>query len=71
MDSSIREVAAGSEAGDGVGGVEFVRRVLVTSDSGGTKCGFDGQGPVGIWSEGTAQYVTAGGRARSNSWICC
>ena len=46
----------------GLAALSFVRRALVTSDSGGTKCGFDGQGPVGIWSEGTAQYVTAGGQ---------
>jgi hypothetical protein len=25
-------------------------------------CGFDGQGPVGIWCEGTAQYISAGGQ---------
>jgi hypothetical protein len=42
--------------------LSFVHRTLVTSDSGGTKCGFDGQGPVGIWCEGTSQYVVAGGQ---------
>ena len=46
----------------GLAALSFVRRALVTSDSGGTKCGFDGQGPLGIWSEGTAQYITAGGQ---------
>lgn len=42
--------------------LSFVRRTLVTSDSSGTKCGFDGMGPVGIWCEGTAQYIVAGGQ---------
>jgi hypothetical protein len=40
-----------------------VRRTLVTNarDVDRRLCGFDGQGPVGIWYEGTAQYVAAGG----------
>lgn len=41
--------------------LSFVRRALVTADTGGTLCGFDGMGPVGIWCEGTAQYLSAGG----------
>lgn len=42
--------------------LSFVRRTLVTTSSGGTLCGFDGMGPVSIWCEGTAQYVSAGGQ---------
>ncbi|MDZ7292488.1 MAG: T9SS type A sorting domain-containing protein [candidate division KSB1 bacterium] len=41
--------------------LSFVRRTLVTTDDSGTRCGFDGMGPVSIWCEGTAQYVSAGG----------
>lgn len=41
--------------------LSFVRRVLVTTDTTGTLCGFDGMGPVGVWCEGTAQYISAGG----------
>ena len=39
----------------------FVHRALITSDSTGNLCGFDGMGPVSIWCEGTAQYIVAGG----------
>jgi len=41
--------------------LSFVRRTLVTTDDNGSRCGFDGMGPVGLWCEGTAQYVSAGG----------
>lgn len=41
--------------------LRFVRRTLTTSDDSGLRCGFDGLGPVSIWCEGTAQYVSAGG----------
>jgi len=41
--------------------LSFVRRTLLTTDVGGARCGFDGMGPVSIWCEGTAQYVSAGG----------
>ena len=41
--------------------ISFVHRALMTSDSTGTLCGFDGMGPVSIWCEGTAQYIVAGG----------
>jgi len=43
--------------------LSFVRRTLVTTDDSGMLCGFDGQGPVSIWCEGTAQYISAGGTA--------
>jgi hypothetical protein len=41
--------------------LSFVRRTLVTTDDSGDLCGFDGMGPVSIWCEGTAQFVSAGG----------
>ncbi|NUO80516.1 T9SS type A sorting domain-containing protein [candidate division KSB1 bacterium] len=41
--------------------LSFVRRTLMTTDSSGAFCGFDGMGPVSIWCEGTAQYLVAGG----------
>lgn len=41
--------------------LSFVRRTLITTDNGGLLFGFDGLGPVSIWCEGTAQYVSAGG----------
>jgi hypothetical protein len=41
--------------------LSFVRRTLVTTDDRGALCGFDGMGPVGVWCEGTAQFVSAGG----------
>jgi hypothetical protein len=41
--------------------LSFVRKTLVTTDNSGSRCGFDGMGPVGIWCEGTAQYIMAGG----------
>lgn len=41
--------------------LSLVRRTLVTTDTTGALCGFDGMGPVGIWCEGTAQYISAGG----------
>ncbi|MGH7451038.1 MAG: T9SS type A sorting domain-containing protein, partial [bacterium] len=41
--------------------LSFVRSTLVTTDDNGSRCGFDGMGPVSVWCEGTAQYVTAGG----------
>ena len=41
--------------------ISFVHRALMTSDSTGNLCGFDGMGPVSIWCEGTAQYIVAGG----------
>ena len=43
--------------------LSFVRRTLVTTDDTSTLCGFDGQGPVSIWCEGTAQYISVGGTA--------
>ncbi len=39
----------------------FVRRTLITTDDTDTWCGLDGQGPLSIWCEGTAQYISAGG----------
>lgn len=39
--------------------LSFARRTLVTRSA--EHCGFDGMGPVGVWCEGTAQYVAAGG----------
>jgi hypothetical protein len=39
----------------------FVRRALITIDNSGALCGFDGMGPVSLWCEGTAQYISAGG----------
>ena len=33
----------------------------MASDNSGSLCGLDGLGPVSIWNEGTAQYVSAGG----------
>jgi hypothetical protein len=41
--------------------LSLVRKTLVTTDNSGSRCGFDGMGPVGIWCEGTAQYIMAGG----------
>jgi hypothetical protein len=41
--------------------LSFVRHALVTTDDNGSRCGFDGMGPVSVWCEGTAQYITAGG----------
>jgi hypothetical protein len=41
--------------------LSFVRRTLITTDDNYFKYGFDGMGPVSIWCEGTAQYVSAGG----------
>jgi hypothetical protein len=41
--------------------LSLVRRTLVTTDDGGARCGFDGMGPVSVWCEGTAQYISAGG----------
>jgi hypothetical protein len=41
--------------------LSFVHRTLVTTDDSGTRCGFDGMGPVSIWCEGTAQFISAGG----------
>ena len=41
--------------------LSFVRKTLVTTDNSGSRCGFDGMGPIGIWCEGTAQYIMAGG----------
>jgi hypothetical protein len=41
--------------------LSFVRRTLVTADTTGALCGFDGMGPVSVWCEGTAQFVSAGG----------
>ncbi len=46
----------------GLAALSFVRRTLVAASDDGTRCGFDGMGPVSIWNEGTAQYVAAGGR---------
>jgi hypothetical protein len=39
----------------------FVRRTLITTDDSYSYYGFDGMGPVSIWGEGTAQFVSAGG----------
>ena len=52
-----------NRSGRGLDALRFVRRTLVTNarDLDRRLCGFDGQGPVGIWYEGTAQYVAAGG----------
>ncbi len=41
--------------------LSFTRRALVTSSDDGSRCGFDGMGPVSLWNEGTGQYVAAGG----------
>ena len=41
--------------------ISFVHKALLTSDSSGSMCGFDGMGPVSVWCEGTAQYIVAGG----------
>lgn len=41
--------------------LSFVRRVLVSASDDGSRCGFDGMGPVSVWNEGTAQFVAAGG----------
>jgi len=41
--------------------LSFVRRTLVTRAGSGARYGFDGMGPVSVWCEGTAQYVSAGG----------
>ena len=40
----------------------FVRRTLLTTDDSGFLQGFDGMGPVSVWCEGTAQFVSAGGQ---------
>jgi hypothetical protein len=45
----------------GLAALGFVRRTLVAVDDSGSRCGFDGMGPVSLWCEGTAQYVSAGG----------
>ncbi|RPH91911.1 MAG: hypothetical protein EHM72_18225, partial [Calditrichaeota bacterium] len=45
----------------GLAALGFVRRTLITVDDSGSRCGFDGMGPVSFWCEGTAQYVSAGG----------
>ncbi len=42
--------------------LSFVRRALITKSDHRPMCGFDGAGPVGVWSEGTAQYIVAGGK---------
>lgn len=39
----------------------FVRRTLITTDDSGLRVGFDGMGPLSVWCEGTAQFVSAGG----------
>lgn len=49
------------QADRGLAALSFVRRTLVTTSESGLACGLDGQGPVSIWNEGTAQYVAAGG----------
>ncbi|MFO1513944.1 MAG: hypothetical protein U1F83_13675 [Verrucomicrobiota bacterium] len=49
----------------GLAALSFVRRTLLTSSDDGNLCGFDGMGPVGIWNEGTAQFVAAGGEDAS------
>lgn len=41
--------------------LSFVGRTLATRSDDGLLCGFDGMGPISVWNEGTAQYVTAGG----------
>lgn len=41
--------------------LSFVRRALITKSDRRPMCGFDGAGPVSVWSEGTAQYIVAGG----------
>ena len=41
--------------------LSFARRTLMTTDDNYTYCGLDSMGPIGIWCEGTAQYVAAGG----------
>jgi len=49
------------EPGRGASALSFVHRTLITTSDDGSLCGLDGQGPVSIWNEGTAQYVAAGG----------
>ena len=41
--------------------LRFIRRTLITTDTGESNCGFDGMGPLSIWCEGTAQYIACGG----------
>jgi len=41
--------------------LSFVSKTLSTNSEDGSICGLDGMGPVGIWNEGMAQYVSAGG----------
>lgn len=41
--------------------LSFVRRTLMTTDHNYARCGLDGMGPIGLWCEGMAQYVSAGG----------
>jgi hypothetical protein len=42
--------------------LSFVRRTLITTDNSGNLIGLDGQGPLSVWCEGTAQYISAGGQ---------
>ncbi len=42
--------------------LSFVRRTLLTTDNSGNLIGLDGQGPLSVWCEGTAQYISAGGQ---------
>ena len=46
---------------DGFSALGFARCTLITTSDDGSVLGFDGQGPVSVWNEGTAQYVAAGG----------
>ncbi|MCP3960318.1 MAG: hypothetical protein GY719_20945 [bacterium] len=41
--------------------LSFVGRALATTSENGLVCGLDAMGPVQVWNEGTAQYVSAGG----------
>ncbi len=41
--------------------LRFARAALVTRSADGSVTGLDGQGPVSVWCEGTAQFVVAGG----------
>jgi hypothetical protein len=41
--------------------LSFVHRALMTTDQTYTHCGLDAMGPIGVWCEGTAEYISAGG----------
>jgi hypothetical protein len=41
--------------------LSFVHRTLMTTDETYTYCGLDAMGPIGVWCEGMAGYINAGG----------